>query len=109
LTLHLDTNALVKLYAGEDHVGREVDVCPDARWMRMWRWIPRYAVNTLKKGIQRGTSKSEREDGQVYMGLDTDQDTGGTVESSALISAKDETVAELGESVASYGVPTMRI
>jgi hypothetical protein len=41
------------------------------------------------------------EGGWVYMRLDTDQDTGGTVEFGALISAKDETVAELGESVAS--------
>jgi hypothetical protein len=37
----------------------------------------------------------------VYMRLDTGQDTGGTVESGALISAKDETIAELGERVAS--------
>jgi hypothetical protein len=86
----------VKLYADEDHVGREADVCPDVGWMRMWRWMPRYAVNALKKGIQRGTPKSEQEDGRVYVGLDTDQDTGGTVESGALISAKDETIRDSG-------------
>jgi hypothetical protein len=101
LTLHLDTNTLVKLYAGEDHIGREVDVCPDAGWIRMWRWMPRYAVNAVKKGIQRGTPKSEREDGRVYIGLDTDQDAGETVESGALTSAKDEAIAGLGERVAS--------
>ncbi len=31
-------------------------------------------MNALKKGIQRGTPKSEQEDGRVYMRLDTDQD-----------------------------------
>jgi hypothetical protein len=103
LTLHLDTNAPVKLYADEDHAGREVDVCPDAGWMRMWRWMPRYAVNTVKKGIQRGTPKSEQEDGRVYMRLDTDQDAGGTVESAALISAKDETIAELSATTRKVG------
>jgi hypothetical protein len=69
----------------------------------MWRWMPRYAVNTVKKGIQRGTPKSEQEDGRVYMRLDTDQDTGGTVESGALISAKDETIAELSATARKVG------
>jgi hypothetical protein len=60
-------------------------------------------VNALKKGIQRGTPKSEQEDGRVYMRLDTDQDTGGTVESGALISAKDETIAELSATARKVG------
>jgi hypothetical protein len=60
-------------------------------------------VNALKKGIQRGTPKSEQEDGRVYMRLDADQDTGGTVESDALISAKDETIAELSATARKVG------
>jgi hypothetical protein len=63
--------------------------------------MPRYAVNAVKKGIQCGAPKSEQEDGQVYMRLDTDQDTGGTVESGVLIFAKDKTIAGLGERVTS--------
>ncbi len=63
-------------------------------------------MNAFIKGDSCGTQKSEREDGRVYMHVDTDQDTGGTVESGVLTSAKHETIAELRESLAYLGAPT---
>jgi len=51
------------------------------------------SVDTVREQIQRGTLESEKEDGKVYVWLDT----GLEHESSALISAKDETITVLRE------------
>ncbi len=59
------------------------------------------SVNPIGKVIQCGTLESKREEDRVYGWLDDDQDTGGTVESGTLTFAKDETIAELRERVAS--------
>lgn len=55
------------------------------------------SVDAVRKRIQRGTLESERQDGKVYVWLGKDR----TVESETLTSAKDETITELRERVAS--------
>jgi len=69
----LETDALVRLYG--------TTVTLDVRWTLVRTsagygcggGCSRYAVNAVKKGIQRGTPKAEQGDGRVYMLLDTDQ------------------------------------
>lgn len=55
------------------------------------------SVDAIRKRIQRGTLESERQDGKVYVWLGEDR----TDESYTLTSAKDETIAELKDRVAS--------
>lgn len=55
------------------------------------------SVDAIRKRIQRGTLESERQDGKVYVWIGIDR----TGESDTLTSAKDETIKELKERVAS--------
>jgi hypothetical protein len=90
LILYLETDALVRLY------GTRVTL--DVRWTLVRTSAgygcggecPRYAVNAVKKGIQRGTPKSEQGTAGCTYAWTPTSDTVGAVESGALISAKDE-------------------
>ena len=85
---------------GEGHTsGNRVSVYDAARVMGI-------TVDAIRKRISRGTISHERdEDGRVWVILDTDQDAASKVQDtdqpqsdrSALISAKDETIATLRE------------